>query len=378
KGHPWVLGSQIGRVDGAPATGDPVDVVSAAGAFLGRGLYHESSLIRVRLLTRQPDVDLDELLATRIRDAFAMRRAMFPDSEHWRAVNGEADGIPGTVIDRYGDVLVFSTICAGIERRKDALLDLLQEIDSPRSLVQRDDNWLRAKDGLPEVRAVVRGEEPGPVTLEEKSVRFTIDVLGGPKTGFFLDQRFHRLAVRRFARGRRVLDLFSSDGGFGLHAAAGGAESAELVDVSEPALERARANASASGLADRIAYRAADLLDELPKWANERNGEFDLIVLDPPAFAKSRRHVDSATRAYQLLNINALRLLPPGGILATSSCSAALDETTWEKMLRYAIRKAECRVRLLYRGCQPPDHPVLPEMPETQYLKFRVVQKLPD
>jgi 23S rRNA (cytosine1962-C5)-methyltransferase len=253
---------------------------------------------------------------------------------------------------------------------------LLEEIDRPRAIVQRDDNWLRAKDGLPEVRAIVRGELSGPVRIEERGVRFEIDPLHGPKTGFFLDQRFHRSMLRRFVPGKRVLDLFCADGGFGLHAAVAGAAQVTLADSSAAALARAEANASSSGVADRVAFREVDLLDALPGWSTEEHGRWDVIVLDPPAFAKSRRHVEAAERAYQLLNINAMRMLPSGGILATSSCSSAVDEADWIKMLRYSARKADARFRLVFRGCQPPDHPSLPEMPETEYLKFRVLRKL--
>lgn len=376
RGHPWVLGSQIDRVEGRPSTGDLVRVTTASGDLLGEGLYHAKSLIRVRLLSAEPVGDVLDCLARRIRDAFDFRRRAFEGVGHWRAVNGEADGIPGTVVDRYGDVLVFSTICAGVDLRREQIWDLLEEIDRPQAIVQRDDNWLRAKDGLPEVREVVRGSLRGSVVVQEEGVRFEIDVLNGPKTGFFLDQRFHRSMLRRFATGQRVLDLFCADGGFGLHAAVAGAAHVALADSSAPALDRARANAAASGVEGTTSFRQADLMDALPQWASTEAGEWDVIVLDPPAFAKSRRHVEAAQRAYQLLNINAMAMLPVGGILATSSCSSAIDEKEFVKILRYSAKKIGARFRLLYRGGQPPDHPVLPEMPETEYLKFRILQKL--
>jgi 23S rRNA (cytosine1962-C5)-methyltransferase len=375
RGHPWVLGSQGDRVEGKPKTGDLVAVLTAGGELLGEGLYHERSLIRVRLLSDEPVGDVAACLERRIRDAFEFRRGAFRGVEHWRAVNGEADGIPGTVIDRYGEVLVFSTICAGVDLRREWLWDLLESIDRPRAIVQRDDNWLRAKDGLAEVREVVRGTLDRPVVVEEEGVRFQIDVLQGPKTGFFLDQRFHRSMMRRFVRGKRVLDLFCADGGFGLHAAAAGAAHVALADSSGPALDRARANAEASGLTETTSFRQADLMDAVPEWASLENGEWDVIILDPPAFAKSRRHVEAAQRAYQLLNINAMAMLPVGGILATSSCSSAIDEKDFEKILRYSAKRGGARFRLLHRGSQPLDHPILPEMPETEYLKFRVLQK---
>jgi 23S rRNA (cytosine1962-C5)-methyltransferase len=377
RGHPWVFSNQVDSTDGSPRTGDAVVVRAADGRELGLGLWHETSLIAVRFLTPDVHADVDALLAERLRRAFAQRRRMFGDVTHCRVLHGEADGVPGTVIDRYGDVLAWSTVCAGIEARRERLLDALGEIAAPRAIVQRDDQWLRAKDGLEEARGVLRGTLEGPVPIEEDGVRMDVDVLHGPKTGTFLDQRFHRHAMRTFVRDATVLDAFCADGGFGLHAAVGGARNVLMMDASEAAIARAAANAERSGVADRVETEAADLMDRLPAMAGEER-RFDVVILDPPAFAKSRRHVDAATRAYQLLNINALRLLAPYGILATSSCSTAFPEKEFEKVLHYAARKAECRLRVLFRGSQPPDHPVLPSMPETAYLKFVVVQRVED
>jgi 23S rRNA (cytosine1962-C5)-methyltransferase len=375
RGHPWVFSNQVQATEGEPRTGDAVVVRSAEGVDLGLGLWHETSQIAVRFLGPDTGADPDALLAERLRRAWEFRRTAFGDLTHWRAVHGEADGIPGTAVDRYGDVLAWSTVCAGVELRREKLLDMLEEIARPRAIVQRDDVWLRAKDGLPEARGILRGRLEGPVLVEEGGVAFGVDVLEGPKTGMFLDQRFHRLALRPFARGAAVLDAFCADGGFGLHAAAAGARHALLVDGSEAALGRARANAERNSLLQRVAFERADLLDRLPAMVDEGR-RFDLVILDPPAFAKSRRNVEAATRAYQLLNISALRLLAPHGVLATSSCSAAFPEREWEKVLRYAARKAGLRVRVLLRGSQPPDHPVVPTMPETAYLKFVVVQRM--
>lgn len=377
RGYPWVFANQVASADGSPRTGDAVAVRAADGRELGLGLWHETSQISVRFLTPDVNADADALLAGRLRRAIAERRRMFGNATHCRELHGEADGVPGTVIDRYGDVLAWSTVCAGIEARRERLLDVLEETLHPRAIVQRDDQWLRAKDGLEEARGVLRGTLDGPVPIEEDGVRMDVDVLHGPKTGTFLDQRFHRLAMRTFVRDATVLDAFCADGGFGLHAAVGRARHVLMMDVSEPAIARARANAEASRVADRIETEAADLMDRLPAMAGEER-RFDVVILDPPAFAKSRRHVDAATRAYQLLNINALRLLSPHGILATSSCSTAFPEKEFEKVVHYAARKAGCRLRVLYRGTQPPDHPVLPTMPETAYLKFVVVQRVED
>jgi 23S rRNA (cytosine1962-C5)-methyltransferase len=208
-----------------------------------------------------------------------------------------------------------------------------------------------------------------------------VDPLTGPKTGFFIDQRLNRLALRPFARGRRVLDVFSADGGFGLHATLGGAEHVHLLDSSADALDRARANAERSGVADRVTTEAADALDRLGEWAGGAEmpgGPYDLIVLDPPGFASSRRHLDAAKKAYQRINITALQILPPGGLLATASCSQAVSEEDFLKIVRYSAGRAGATLRLLHRGTQPADHPILDTMPETGYLKFYLFQKMAD
>lgn len=377
-GYPWVFANQIAGVDGAPATGDVVEIAGADGTVYGRGFYHADSLIAVRFLTRDLDAAIDgAFFHDRLARALRLREAAFPGERHYRLAFAEADGLPGTVVDRYGDVLSWSTLAYGMDARRELLLDALEALVGPRAIVERNDVPLRAKDGLPQRQGVVRGADPGPVRLEEDGVVFDVDVVGGPKTGFFLDQRLHRRVVRRFAPGRRVLDVFSADGGFGLHAAAAGAAAVHLMDSSEPALARARANAEASGLADRITTEAADALDRLEVLA-DAGTSYDLIVLDPPAFAKSRRHVDAALKAYQRININAFRMLPPGGVLATASCSQAVSEDDFLKAVRYSARKAEAPLRLLYRGTQPPDHPVLDAMPETHYLKFYVFGRLGD
>jgi 23S rRNA (cytosine1962-C5)-methyltransferase len=378
RGYPWVFANQIADAAGAPATGDVVEIAGAQGHLYGLGFYHADSLIAVRFLTADAGATVDAaFFHERLRHAYALREAAFSGATHYRLAYSESDGLPGTIIDRYGDVLTWSTLSYGMERHRDALLDGLEALVGPKAVVERNDNPLRGKDGLPENKGVLRGTYEGPVEIEEGGLRFEVDVLEGPKTGFFIDQRFHRAMVRRFAGGRRVLDVFCADGGFGLHAAAGGAAAVHLLDVSGLALERAARNAERNGLRGTITLEQANALDRLGAMVDEGQ-RYDLVILDPPAFAKSRRHVESAVRSYQRININALQLLPPGGLLATASCSQAIDEGDFVKLLRYAARRAGAQLRLLYRGTQPPDHPVLEAMPETHYLKFYLFQKLGD
>jgi len=379
RGYPWVFANQIHRIEGRPQTGDVVEIAAADGTLYGLGFYHERSQIAVRFLTPDPEATIDAaFFRQRLERALALRKAAFGDSTHYRLVFSESDGLPGTIIDRYGEVLTWTCLCYGMEQRRDLILDLLEELLHPRAIVERNDNSLREKDGLPQQRGILRGRYDGPVEIVEEGVRFRVDVLEGLKTGFFLDQRLHRPVVARLARDRRVLDVFSADGGFGLMAAAHGAAHVHLLDISEPAMQRARENARLNDLdLSRLTFDVANALDRLGELVAQ-GATYDLIVLDPPAFAKSKRHLDDARRAYQRINISALRLLPPGGLLATASCSQALDEEEFLKIIHYSARRAGCGLRLLYRGTQPPDHPVLEAMPETHYLKFFLFQKLTD
>ncbi len=384
QGYPWVFQNQLVRMGERPGRGAVVQVEGQDGTVFGLGLYHDESLIAVRFLTSDADAEIDQaFFRGRIDRAVALREAAFPDATHARIAFGESDGLPGLVVDRYGPpgyaggVLTYTSLSFGMEARRESILDALTERLRPDAIVERNDAALRPKDGLEESTGVLHGDYAGPVEIAEGGARFAVDVLNGPKTGFFIDQRLNRFVAGPFARGRRVLDVFAADGGFGLHAALGGAERVHLLDASDDALARARHNAELSGVADRVSTETADALDRLGEMATER-ADFDYVILDPPSFASSRRHVEAATRAYQRINITALQMLPPGGLLATASCSQAVSEADFLKIVRYSARKAGAQLRLLHRGTQPADHPVLEAMPETHYLKFYLLQKLRD
>lgn len=378
-GYPWAFANQIARLDGEARTGDIVEVAAHDGTVFGRGFFHTGSLIAFRFLTRDLTRPIDTTFwHERLARAISLRESFFAGATHARLAYAEADGLPGTIVDRYGEVVTFTTLSAGMEQRRDAILDALESLVHPACVVERNENPLRAKDGLSQSSGVLRGEYPGPVEIEEGGARFRVDVLGGLKTGFFLDQREHRHAVGRFARGRAVLDVCCADGGFGLHAAVGGAASVRFLDASADALDRARENAELTGLdASTLAFERADALQRLGDMVDEGQ-RYGLVVLDPPAFAKSRQHADEAEKAYQRLNISGFRLLEPGGFLATASCSQAVSEADFLRIVRYSARRANVRLRLVYRGGQPPDHPILDAMPETHYLKFFVFQTLDD
>ncbi|CAN5613575.1 class I SAM-dependent rRNA methyltransferase [soil metagenome] len=388
RGYPWFFSNQVSRVEGEPGRGDVVRVADGQGKPLGQAIYHEASLIAGRMLTEKEDVEIDAaFFERRVLAALALRQRALPEATHARLIFSESDGIPGTIVDRYGDVLTISTISYGMEQRRDWILDPLIKALNPVAIVERNDAALRAKDGLPERQGVISGTLPEVVHIEEPSlgdapVRFEVDVLNGPKTGFFIDQRFNRIEAARHARGGRVLDVFSADGGFALHAAAAGATHVDAVDSSQSALDRVVSNAELNGMADRVATHQADALEWVGETAREvlagRHEPYDLVILDPPGFAKSRKQLEGAVKAYQRINISGFQMLAPGGVLATASCSQALDQKSFLDIVRYSARKAGVRLQLLHRGSQPPDHPVLDAMPETEYLSFFIFRALPD
>lgn len=374
RGYPWVFRNQIKRIDGEPKAGEVAHIVAHDGTVLGQGLLQPDSQIAVRFVTSDVDATVDaDFFVRRLKDAITLRRRVFPDTTHERLVFGESDGMPGTIIDRYGDVLTWSCLSFGLEQHREPLLEALKELYQPSAIVERNDNPLRAKDTLEQKKGVLFGETPSRVEIIENGVRYHVDVLDGPKTGFFIDQRLHREHIRRYAAGSKVLDAFAADGGFGLQAAHAGAAAVKLVDISPTATARAKHNVQVNNLESTVTIEQNDALEFLGTTAKGEE-RFDLIILDPPAFAKRRRDVDQAERAYQSININALRLLREDGILATSSCSQAISQDHFLKIIRYAARKAGVGLRLLHRGCQPPDHPVLDSMPETEYLKFFIFQ----
>lgn len=306
----------------------------------------------------------------RLEAARAYRERVVRDSDAYRLVYGEADLLPGLVVDRYAGWLVIQTLDQGMDRARGVILDCLDEIAAPRGIVARNDVAVRAKENLPLEAGVVRGEAPERVSIRMNGLHLTADLLGGQKTGIYLDQRENYLAAARYAHGR-ALDCFTSTGGFALHLA-GRCESVDAVDSSAAALETARRNAGANGIAN-IEFRQADVFDLLASWASARR-RFSTVVLDPPAFAKSRRAVEGAMRGYREINLRALRLLGPGGILVTCSCSHHVSEAMLLQAVAEASLDAGRRLRVLERRTQAQDHPILLTVPETHYLKCLILE----
>ena len=370
--HPWVFPGAIARVEGDPADGQEVELISDAGDFIARGLYNSQSKIRVRLYSWTPEIALDEVFfRSRIDAAVRLRKEVLclsgPD-QACRLVFSEGDGLSGLTVDRYGEWLVVQFTSLGLAQRREMLASILQERMQPRGIVLRTERGIGKLEGLELQDGVLRGEAPsGPITIEENGVRFLVDLSEGQKTGFYLDQRDNRLAVSRYAKGRRMLDAFCYTGAFGLHAARAGAKAVVGVDVSEPALNLARANAELNGLG-RLTYVRSEMFDQFDALA-AAGEKFGLVVLDPPKFARARNAVEEALRGYRRLQSQALKLLVPDGILVVCCCSGLIDMNMLEHLLAQTAVEARREVQILERRGQGPDHPVSATCLESNYLK---------
>lgn len=387
-GHPWVYEGEVTGLSGPVSDGQLVDVISRRGSWLGCGFFNSRSRIRVRVLSRNPNDRFDQAFWRRIQYAWDYRKTVMgpEDSRCCRVIFGEADGFPGLTVDRFESVLVAQVLCLGMELIKEELFSLLLEVlrsdgQDVVGVYERNDVAIRTLEGL----ETYKGWFPVPglptpasplAEIVENGVKYTVDVENGQKTGFFLDQKYNRLAVQNLCRSltpERVLDCFTHTGSFALNAARGGAKRVTAVDVSESAVEMARANAVRNGLDAVMTCTAVNVFDLLPQLERE-SSPYDLIILDPPAFTKSRKTVDNAMAGYREINYRAMRLLPRGGLLATCSCSHFATEERFTAMLREAARDAGVQLRQIEARQQSCDHPILWGVPETSYLKFYLFQ----
>ena len=385
-GHPWVYEGEVTAVDGAAEDGGLVDVVSRRGSWLGCGFYNSRSKIRVRLVSRNANDDFsDAFWERRIRYAWEYRKTVMgeTDSRCCRVIFGEADLLPGLTVDRFESVLVTQTLSLGMERIKHRLFPLLAKVlredgQDIRGIYERNDVAIRELEGMAQGKGwyPLPGETPPSQTtvdIVENGIRYTVDFENGQKTGFFLDQKYNRLAVSRLAKGRTVLDCFTHTGSFALNAARGGAAHVTAVDVSEFAVQCAAENARRNGLDGVMDCMAANVFDLLPQLEKQPR-KYDFIILDPPAFTKSRKTVASAMTGYKEINYRAMKLLPRGGYLATCSCSHFATEELFIRMLRSAARDAGVQLRQIEARQQCADHPILWGVEETNYLKFFIFQ----
>ena len=385
-GHPWIYDQEVSLPEDSkdPENGFLVDAFSTKGAYLGTGFYNSHSKIRVRLISRNANDTFDAaFFERRLRYAWNYRKTVLKEEDLacCRIIFGEADQFPGLTVDRFGPVLVTQTLSLGIEMLKPvifpALLKILQEDGQDvKGIYERNDVAIRALEGMKENTGFfgVTPDIPDKVQIIENGVRYFVDYQTGQKTGFFLDQKYNRQAAAKIARGKRVLDCFTDTGSFALNCALAGAEHVHAVDISAPSIGIAKENAVLNNLEDRMSFEVANVFDLLPELEKTAKRQYDMIILDPPAFTKSRKTIQSAERGYKEINYRAMKILPRGGYLATCSCSHFMSNDLFRKMLWSAAADAGVQLRQIEERQQAPDHPILWNVPETNYLKFYLFQ----
>lgn len=381
-GHPWVYGEEVTHVEGTYQTGDIVDVYSDKDRYLGTGFANDISKIRVRIVSRNANDRFDEAFwQRRVKYALDYRKTVMGDKDFacCRLIFGDADDMPGLTVDRYNNVLVAQTLCYGMDQVKPvifkALVDELAAMGvTIRGIYERNDVKVRELDGMEEYKGWYQADflpQPGSVltTIDENGILYDVDVENGQKTGFFLDQKYNRLAVAKIAAGKHVLDCFTHTGAFALNAA-----SVTAVDISQEAVDMTNENIRRNGLEDIVTAKQANVFDLLTNLADHKCHDYDFIILDPPAFTKSGHTVHNAIRGYKEINLKAMKLLPRGGYLATCSCSHFIRDDLFRRMLHDAAKDAGVRLRQIEGRQQSPDHPILWNVPETNYLKFYLFQ----
>ncbi len=371
-GHPWVFRSDIARVEGDITDGDAVRVADDRGRFLAMAVYNPRSQISLRILSRREEPIDRAFIFGRVKRALDYRRA-FADLRSCRLIFAESDGLPAVIADAFGDVIVLQVLCLGMERFKRDIVDALIAELHPAGVYERNDVPVRALEGMELQTGLLYGTVPDRVEMVENGVRFWVDVKEGQKTGFFLDQKENRAAIAPFCPDARVLDCFTHTGSFALHAAKYGAREVIGVDISDYACEFAAENARLNGFSDTVRFECANAFDYL-RAAQDRHEQFDMVVLDPPAFTKTRSAVDSALRGYKEINLRGMKLVRDGGVLVTCSCSQHVLPTMFQQMLNDAQKDARVQLRQIEFRTQGRDHPILPASPETRYLKCGIYQ----
>ena len=377
-GGPWIYDNEAASIEGDFADGDMVTVRDAKGRFLCKGFINRRSKLLVRVMSRDENAVIDrDFLRMRVQNAWQYRKRTV-DTGCCRLIFGEADFLPGLVVDKFADVLVVQSLALGIDRMKMDILDLLTEALAAdgiavRGVYERSDALVREREGLPRVKGFIGESFDTKVEIVENGVRYRVDVAEGQKTGFFLDQKYNRRAIRPLCRGARVLDCFTHTGSFALNAGQAGASSVLGVDASELAVAQAQENAALNGLADRVRFQCADVFEFLPELIRKKE-KFDLVILDPPAFAKSRGSVKNAVKGYKEINLRALQLVKDGGYLASCSCSHFVDAALLAQTVRQAANNVRVRLRQVEFRTQAPDHPILWGAADSDYLKFFIFQ----
>jgi len=371
-GHPWIFRSDIEKVEGSYECGDIVDVHSYKGKFLARGYYNPKSQIAVRILTLQQEEINADFFYKRIANAWQYRK-LVADANSCRVVFAESDFLPALIVDKFSEYLVIQTLALGIDRYKYLLVEILDEIIKPRGIYERNDVPVRELEGLDQRKGYLKGHFDTNILMIENGIKFMVDIENGQKTGFFLDQKENRAAIKPFVKNAKVLDCFSHTGSFALHAAHYGASSVLGIDISEHAANCAAKNAQLNNYENICRFETANTFDVLRKYYEEKN-IFDVIILDPPAFTKSRETVDGAIRGYKEINLRAMKIIKPGGFLITCSCSHHIDSEMFMDIIYNAAIDARKNARVIECRSQAKDHPVLLASEETEYLKCIILQ----
>ena len=372
--HPWIFKSDIDRIEGNCIPGDIVEIISSRGRFLAKGFYNPNSQIALRIMTyRDEKIDRD-FIFSRVHDAVEYRRT-FADLRSCRLIFAESDRLPALIVDSFSDILVLQCLALGMERFKNDIVDALIEEMHPKGIWERNDVPVRKLEGMEMNTGLLYGEVPDRVIIQENGILFHVDVKEGQKTGFFLDQKENRAAIEPFVRGKNVLDCFSHTGSFALHAGKFGAKEVTGVDISEYACEFARSNAVLNSLEDKVGFKTANVFDLLSE-QSRKGTKYDVIILDPPAFTKTRSAVEGAMRGYKEINLRALKMIKTDGFLITCSCSQHVSREMFQNMVLDAAKDAHVILRQIEFRTQGKDHPILPGAPETEYLKCGIYQVL--
>lgn len=372
-GHPWIFGNEVGQVEGEVNPGDIVDVFTHTGIFVGRGYINPQSQILVRLLTRDRSEQInDEFFLHRLQKAWEYRKKI-GYVENCRLVFGEADELPALIIDKFNDYLVIQTLALGMDRWKPAIVAALEKIFSPKGIYERNDVPVRELEGLPQQKGFLSAPFDTNIILNENGLRFHVDIENGQKTGYFLDQQDNRRAIQHIVKGADVLEAFCYTGTFSCHAGYYGAKSVLGLDISEHAVATARRNAELNNLQDTCKFIAVNAFDQLKQWTKE-DKKFDVVILDPPAFTKSRENIQKAITGYKEINLRGMKLLKPGGFLVTASCTNLVDPSLFLEIIDMAAKDAKKKLRQVTFLTQAQDHPILWNIENTTYLKFLIVE----
>ncbi|TCJ14469.1 class I SAM-dependent rRNA methyltransferase [Flaviaesturariibacter flavus] len=372
-GHPWIFANEVEKVEGSPEPGAVVDVLYADGKFCGKGYYNPASQILVRLLTREAKDTVDEAWFKRKIEACWKYRQAIGYTENCRLVFGEADGVPQCIVDKFNDYFVIQTLALGIDRWKPALVKAIQEVFKPKGIFERNDVPVRELEGLPQHKGFLSAPFDTGIIINENGLKFHVDIENGQKTGYFLDQQDNRRYIQNIVKGQDVLGAFTYTGTFEIHAAHYGAKSVLGLDISQNAVDQANRNAALNGLESIVKFEQANAFDVLKQWGKEGK-KWDVVMLDPPAFTKSRANIQKAITGYKEINLRGMKLVKPGGFLVTSSCTNLVNPELFLQIIEMAAKDARRPIRQVTFQTQSQDHPIVWGMENTQYLKFLIIE----